>query len=112
MEEVKDVKILFKMSEKEHGILKQRMEIMGVKNRSAFIRRMSMYGYIIQIDLDQLKESMKLMRSISNNINQIAKRVNSTGNIYEADIEEIKEKYKVLRNELTTTILKISSQGI
>lgn len=70
------------------------MELAGIENMSAYIRKMVIDGYVVKLDMPELRDLTLRMKSISNSENQIAKRVNSTGNIYEADIEEIKKTRK------------------
>lgn len=78
----------------------------GIENMSAYIRKMVIDGYIVKLDMPELRELTLKMKNISNSENQIAKRVNATGNIYEADIEEIKknqeEIYEGIRKILTS----------
>ncbi len=76
----------------EVGRLKQRMAEAGVKNRSAFIRKMALDGYIIKLDTSDIRQMISLLRHSSNNLNQIAKRVNSTNSVYGADIAEMQAK--------------------
>ena len=64
----------------------------GVKNRSAFIRKMALDGYIIKLDTSDIRQMISLLRNSSNNLNQIAKRVNSTNSVYGADIAEMQAK--------------------
>ena len=40
----------------------------------AYLRKMAMDGYCIQLDLGDLKKVVSLMRYASNNLNQYAKR--------------------------------------
>ena len=84
--------------------LHQRMAEAGVKNRSAFVRKMALDGYIIRLDLDELSEMVRLLRISSNNLNQIAKKVNVDGSIYGAEIAEIQVKQDEIW-ELTKEIL-------
>ena len=49
------------------------------RNMSAYIRKMVIDGYIVKLDMPELRELTLKMKSISNSENQIAKRVNSTG---------------------------------
>ena len=72
--------------------LKERMAEAGVKNRSAFIRKMALDGYIIKLDTSDIRQMISLLRHSSNNLNQIAKRVNSTNSVYGADIAEMQAK--------------------
>ena len=73
---------------------------------SAYIRKMVIDGYVVKLDIPELRELTLRMKSISNSENQIAKLINSTGNIYETDIEEIRknqeEIYEVVRKILTS----------
>lgn len=85
-----ELRALFTLEEVEQ--LKQRMAEAGVRNRSAFIRKMALDGYIIKLDTSDIREMISLLRHSSNNLNQIAKKVNSTGTIYGADIADLQVK--------------------
>ena len=58
--------------------------------------RMAMDGYIVKLDLPELKELVSLLRRSGNNLNQIARRVNETSRIYDADIECLLENQEKL----------------
>ena len=98
--------IKFFVNDKEYELIRQKMAQMGTDNMSAYIRKMILDGYVVNLDLPELRELTSKMKRIANSENQIAKRVNSTGNIYEADIEEIKknqeEIYEGIRKILTS----------
>jgi hypothetical protein len=85
-----ELRALFTPEEVER--LKERMAEAGVKNRSAFIRKMALDGYIIKLDTSDIRQMISLLRHSSNNLNQIAKRVNSTNSVYGADIAEMQAK--------------------
>lgn len=70
--------------------IKRRMEEAGISNMSAFIRKMALDGYVIRLDLSDVKEVARLLHINSNNLNQYAKRANETGSIYLEDIKELK----------------------
>ena len=57
------------------------MEQIGVRNMSAYIRKMAIDGYYIRTDFTELLELIRLMRNDSNNINQIAKVANTCGTV-------------------------------
>ena len=84
--------------------IKQRMCDAGVKNRSAFIRKMVLDGYIVKLNMDEITEMVSLLRRCSNNLNQIAKRVNAAGIVYGADIADMQVKQDEIW-ELTKGIL-------
>lgn len=47
-------------------------------------------GYIITLDLQEIKGHTAQLQKIGVNVNQIAKRINETGRIYADDMDEIK----------------------
>ena len=57
---------------------------------STFIRAMSLNGEVKNIDLKELAPLLNGMRTISRNINQIAKKANETNSIYTEDIATLK----------------------
>ena len=77
-------------TEEEKELIEQAMELAGIKNLRAYMLKMAVNGRVITVEMDSIKECNRLLRNISNNINQISARANATGNIYAADIEEIK----------------------
>lgn len=84
------------VTERERDLIKQKMEQMGVRNMGAYLRKIAIDGYIIHLDLADVRELNKLLRNVTNNMNQIARRINETGNLYQADIEDLQEKYELL----------------
>ena len=67
------------------------MAHMVTENMKAYIRKMVIDGYILNLDKPELRELTFKMKRISNSEKQITKRLIETGNTYEADIEEIKK---------------------
>ena len=57
---------------------------------------MVLNGYVLKLDLPQLREMIRLLANLTNNVNQIARRVNEHGSIYESEIDEIQEKVNQL----------------
>ena len=57
---------------------------------SAYMRKMAIDGYILKLELPEIKEMITLLRHSSNNLNQIAKKANAIGTVFEEDLKEIK----------------------
>ena len=72
--------------------IKQKMDELGIINRSAYVRKMALDGYCINLDLTDMKEMVSLLRRCSNNLNQYAKRANETGSIYSEDIRDLQAR--------------------
>lgn len=100
-------RIFFRVSEQELKIISERMKLTGMQNREAFLRKISLDGYILNIDLSDLKKIVILMSNVSNNLNQIAKRVNISENIYKNDIKELQSNYEKLFITLKETLNKL-----
>lgn len=80
------------MTESEISQIQKRMKQAGVKNRSAYIRKMALDGYIVKLDLTDVKELVRLLRICSNNLNQYTKVANGTGYVGASDIEDLKTR--------------------
>ena len=81
----------FYVTEDEKRLIDERMKLLPTQRYGAYLRKMAIDGYVINLDMPELRELTLRMKSISTSENQIAKRVNTTGSIYEADVEEIKK---------------------
>ena len=84
------VQIKFRVTEEERALIEQKMKLVPTRNMHAYLRKMAIDGYIIQIDHADIKVMTAEIQKIGVNINQIARRVNVTGSVYQEDIEEIK----------------------
>ena len=102
------IQVKFFVDEKEQALIKKKMAQAGIENMSAYIRKMVIDGYIVKLDMPELRELTLKMKNISNSENQIAKRVNATGNIYEADIEEIKKNQEEIYEGIKKILLSLS----
>ena len=84
------------LTEEENRVLNEKMQLTKERNKSAFIRRMILEGYLLEVDFSELNRYNFLLSNISNNINQIAHRINETRSIFQSDIDNIKEEMKKL----------------
>lgn len=84
------VQIKFRVTEEERALIEQKMKLVPTRNMEAYLRKMAIDGYIIQIDHADIKAMTAEIQKMGVNINQIARRANATGSVYQEDIEEIK----------------------
>ena len=89
------VKII-RMTPDELQMIQQKMQQFGTTNFSAFVRKMAIDGYVVKLELPELKEMVSLLRYSSNNLNQLTKRVHETGRFYDADLEELQQSQERL----------------
>ena len=64
---------------------------------------------MVRVELDSVREMVRLLSNATNNINQIAHRANSTGSIYAADIDELSGRYEEIWGQIKTILRKLSS---
>ena len=84
------VQVKFRVTPEERKMIDKRMEQAGITNMAAYLRKMAIDGYVVKLELPELRDFISLLRRTSNNFNQIARRVNSTDRIYADDIAEMK----------------------
>ena len=86
--------VQFYLDDDEQYILDEKFRVSGMKSKSAFLRKLILYGYVYDVDYSFLREYNTELGRISSNLNQIAKRINSTNHIYQEDMDEVKELMK------------------
>ena len=84
------VQVKFRVTPEERKMIDRRMEQAGISNMAAYLRKMAIDGYVVKLELPELRDFISLLRRTSNNFNQIDRRVNSTDRIYADDIAEMK----------------------
>ena len=105
----RDVQLNFRVSPHELELIESKMAQMGTVNREAYLRKMAIDGYVVRLDLLELKELLSLMRYSSNNLNQLTKRVHETGRIYETDMEDILQKQETTWAGLNEILVRLSA---
>ena len=107
----REVQLNFRVSPEELALIEQKMAQLGTKNREAYLRKMALDGYVVRLELPELKELDSLMRYSSNNLNQLARRAHETGRIYDADLEDISRRQEALWDgvhQVLTQLAKLS----
>ena len=92
----REVQLNFRVSPEELALIEQKMAQLGTTNREAYLRKMALDGYVVRLELPELKELVSLLRYSSNNLNQLARRAHETGRIYDADLEDISRRQEAL----------------
>ena len=102
--EGRTIGLYFKVSPEEMALIEQKMEQAGTANKRAYLRKMAVDGYVIRLDLGEMKELLRLLRSVSNSVNQIARRCNETGNLYGEDMEDLRKGYVEVQREVALLV--------
>ena len=80
----------------------------GTTNMGAYLRKMALDGYILRLDLPELKEMLSQLRYMGNNVNQIAKRANEVGVIDEMDIRGVSKRQERILEQMARLLEKLS----
>lgn len=107
----REVQLNFRVSPEELALIEQKMAQLGTTNREAYLRKMALDGYVVRLELPELKELVSPMRYSSNNLNQLARRAHETGRIYDADLEDISRRQEALWDgvhQVLTQLAKLS----
>ena len=103
-ERKRDKQLKIWVSQEELDMIHQKMAEFGTSNMGAFVRKMVIDGYIVKLDIPELREILHQLGPIGNNVNQMARKLNAGGSIYREDLAEVNAKldavYKLQRRIL------------
>lgn len=74
-------RLFIRVTDEERNRILDKMYGMGIHSLSAYIRKMALDGYCLNLDLPQLRRMAYLLQNCSNNLNQVAKRANENGKV-------------------------------
>ena len=84
------------VSPEEQDMIHQKMAEFGTENMGAFVRKMVIDGYILKLDLPELREVSRHIGYLDNNINQMARKVNAGKTVYKEDVDEIQAQFNTV----------------
>ena len=106
----REIQLKFRVTPEERELIEQKMEQLGTTNMAAYLRKMAVDGYAVNLELPELREPVSLLRRTSNNLNQLTRRVHETGRFYDADLEELRQSFDGLwdvAQKILTSLAKI-----
>lgn len=89
-------------------MIETKMEQFGTTNMAAYLRKMAIDGYVVRLELPEIRDMVSLLRRINSIINMIAKRVNQTDRLYRAEIAEIQQKQEEIWQAVKEIIAKLA----
>ena len=108
MKEMRSEILTFRLTPEEKEQLHQRMEDMGIRSTSAFIRKMVLNGYCVSLQVPELKDISSQLRRLNANLNQYTKRAHVSGNVYQEDVEDLITKAEALQDAVNEVFRKLS----
>jgi isoleucyl-tRNA synthetase len=88
----RNIALTFRVDEDERDFIRKKMKKAGIDSLRLYLLKMAVCGQIVTVDMTDMQECVKLLRSISNNVNQLAKKANEGQNVYTADLDHVQER--------------------
>jgi len=85
-----------RVTEAERTLIIEKMAAANIRNREAYLRKMALDGYVVRLDLSDVRKMVSLLHNTTANLNQIAKRANETRSVYQSDIRDLQANYDKL----------------
>ena len=92
----------------ELALIRGRMAEAGITNAGAYVRKMALNGYVLNVDLAPVQELVSLQRRCANNMNQIAIHANTYG-VYPSEIKALQKDYAALWGPLSDLLKQLAA---
>jgi len=96
------------VTEDEFNTIHQRMAETGITNTGAYIRKMALNGYVLNVDLAPIRELVSLQRKCANNLNQVAIHANTYG-VYPSEITALQKDYAELWGRVSDVLKQLAT---
>ena len=106
----REVQLKFRVTPEERALIEQKMAQLGTTNMAAYLRKMAIDGFVVNLELPELGELVSLLRRSSKNLNQLTRRVHETGRVYDADMDDLRQSQERLwdaAQKILTSLAKI-----
>ena len=100
--------IMFWVTESEYNMIQEKMKLARIDNMSSYLRKISIDGYVVHLDIPELREMLINLHRSGANLNQLTKRVNETGRFYAADLEDLLQSQARLQAAADGILEKLS----
>ena len=96
------------VTQEELELIHERMAEAGITNAGAYVRKMALNGFVLNVDLSPVKELVALQRKCANNLNQVAVSANTYGGVYPSEIAALQRDYKALWEPLSDLLKRLA----
>lgn len=107
--QIKRKEIIFELD--EWAKIEDNANLLGMTT-SDYIRRMTLNGEIVKADLSGVMPFINGMRTISNNINQIARKANETHSVHAVDVMQMRTEVESLCRSLSHALSELQCRKV
>ncbi len=104
----RDIHLHVMVTADELEAIHQRMAEAGVTNTGAYVRKMSLNGYVLNVDLAPVRELVSLQRRCAANLNQVAIHANTYG-VYPSEIAALQKDYAELWGRVSDVLKQLTA---
>ena len=80
-------------------------------NTTEYIRRMALDKKVVQVNMPDITHILNVMKSVANNLNQLAKKAHAINNIYAKNFDEMRGEWRPLCLLLSQYLLEAQSNA-
>lgn len=103
----RDIHLHVMVTAAELDTIRQRMAGAGTTNTGAYIRKMALNGYVLNVDLAPVQELVALQRRCANNLNQVVIHAHNYG-VYPQEIEALQKDYAQLWGRVSDVLKQLA----
>ena len=89
----------------EQALIRERMTEAGISNMGAYMRKMALNGYVLHVDLSDIRELVSLQRRCANNLNQVAQKAHVLNVIDVKRYDENCRRLEKLIRDVTAAVI-------
>jgi len=104
----RNINLAFRVTEEEKAMIDKRVSQSDMSNLRAYMVKMAIDGRVIRVELDSVREMVRLLSNVTNNINQITRALHQSGNIYAEDVEILRDKFEDIWEQTKVILQKLS----
>ena len=103
------VNLAFRVTEEERAMIDKRIAQSGMSNLRAYMVKMAIDGRVIHVELESVREMVRLLSNATNSLNQIARKTNETGSIHAKDVEVLRERIEDIWGQVKEILRKLNA---
>lgn len=96
----------FFINQAELDLIQEKMDAVGIKNKSSYYRKMVLDGFVIKPDYSEFKQLANEINKVGVNINQVVHLINTKGQASSSDVELLTERLDSIWLLLKSTLSK------
>lgn len=104
----RNTNLAFRVTTEEKAMIDKRVAQTGMSNLRAYMVKMAIDGRVIRVELDSVREMVRLLSNATNNINQITRALHQTGNIHANDVTVLQERVEEIWEQAKVILQKLS----